>query len=70
MTNKHFDAILDKNAIAREIREYLKTGKANDIDSQVFFSHLIDNLCGIENYIGRGNQPSIDEILTSDRSDI
>lgn len=59
MTEKHFKAILAKNNIAKEIFE-------NESES-ISRKWIMSNLRDIEAYIGEGNQPSIDDIISLDK---
>lgn len=52
MTDKHFNAILAKNDIAREIA----SGEPN-------FDYILACLRQIESYIGEANQPDVNEIM-------
>lgn len=58
MTEKHFNAILAKNEIARAIRD----GSINDRTEQA-----VACLRDIESYIGEANQPSVDEIINDEK---
>ena len=58
MLEKKFNAILSKNDIARGIK-YYKKGEGLAVE------YLIARLQKIEDFIGNGNQPSINSILTS-----
>lgn len=58
MRKKHFDAILAKNDMAREIRTLIETG-----DCSINFIQYM--LKVIEDWIGEGNQPSVQEIWES-----
>jgi len=53
MTDKHHTAILAKNDIDREIRD----GEPISVNKVLACLHQI------EEYIGQGNQPSVDDIL-------
>lgn len=57
MNQKHFDAILAKNNIARELRDMLN----GDVASISFMRSCLKD---IEAYIGEGNQPSVEDIIT------
>ena len=57
MTNKHFKAILAKNCIVRELSDYTKDKEYLNIN------YILCQLKEIENYIGEGNQPSIENIF-------
>lgn len=61
MTNKHFDAILSKNELAKMIVENEGTGTLGEI--RVSTSQLKFHLMEIERFIGTGNQPSVFEII-------
>ena len=52
MTKKHFEAILAKNEIARDIAS-----------GDPSFDYILANLRQIESYIGQGNQPSVEDIM-------
>lgn len=52
MTTKHFDAIIAKNNIARE----LKSSEPN-------LGYIFWCLREIEDYTGEGNQPSVSDII-------
>ena len=56
MTKKHFNAILAKNNIAREMRDAIK-------GEPLSYSALRHALNDIEKYTGEGNQPCIFDIL-------
>jgi hypothetical protein len=56
MTDKHFDAILAKNQIARELKQSREDVSLNNIKKLLLI---------IEEYIGEGNQPSVEDILQS-----
>ena len=58
MTDKHFDAILAKNQIARELKQ-----KKDDVS----LTNIKNLLLIIEEYIGEGNQPSVEDILESEQ---
>ena len=60
MTNKHFNAILAKNELAREIRD---GGSTTKISAYKLQSALED----IEDYIGEANQPNIKSIINDER---
>lgn len=60
MKNNHFNAILAKNAIARE----LKVSK--NLHENINICYVIGKLQEIEKFTGEGNQPSIESILTSE----
>ena len=68
ISNKHFNAILAKNEIAREIRNYANEPAGNQQDLHISF--VVESLKEIEKYLGESNQPSINEIMTSERTDI
>ena len=57
MNKKHFNAILAKNRIASELKEYHQNGE------QPSYLVMVDDLLVIEKQIGEGNQPSVKEIL-------
>jgi hypothetical protein len=59
MTKKRFDAILAKNDIAREIKQL--RNNQEPISSNV----IIYALETIEQFLGEGNQPSINDILNT-----
>lgn len=63
ISDKHFNAILAKNSIAREIRG-CRDGET------ISTTAIVSDLKIIEEWIGQANQPSIEEILTSERKDI
>ena len=56
MSNRHFKAILAKNRIAEEVREYLD-------NKTVSVASLVDALQDIELYMGQGNQPEVLDII-------
>jgi hypothetical protein len=56
MKDKHFDAILAKNQIARELKQNREDISLNNIKKLLLV---------IEEYIGEGNQPSVEDILQS-----
>ena len=59
--DKLFTAILAKNDIARELRDY-NTGEPISV------SIVEECLRQIEEYIGTGNQPSVDDIINDEKS--
>lgn len=61
MTDKHFNAILAKNGIAREIRDKAKAWNSESMN----ISYIVKQLKEIEAYIGEANQPSVEDIITS-----
>lgn len=61
MTQKHFDAILAKNNIAKQLRDAEGTGTLGEV--KIDRARLLFYLREIETYVGEGNQPSIMEIL-------
>jgi len=61
MTDKKFNAILAKNDIAREVRNY-----QNDNERYVSVDMIRNALRDIEKYIGEANQPKIDDIISCD----
>jgi len=61
MTQKHFDAIIAKNNIAEVIRQ-IEKGEFESI-SELPMQALEFDLATIEEYIGTGNQPSVDEVI-------
>ena len=63
MTNKHFNAILAKNNIARAIRDY-KNAPQGSVEP-LSIIQIISDLCVIETYMGEGNQPSVNNIYDS-----
>ncbi len=65
ISEKHFNAILAKNEIARSIRDYERGDEIRFI-----LNTIVDNLKIIEEWIGESNQPTVKEILTSERKDI
>lgn len=68
MTQKHFNAILAKNNIAREVREYFNAPQGDR--EPIRIGYMINELKAIEEYIGEGNQPSVDSIINSERKDL
>lgn len=65
MTDKHFNAILAKNAIAKELGD-TPIGNMEAEDASMVRSSLVfisAQLQQIEDYIGQGNQPSIKDII-------
>lgn len=58
MKQKKFDAILAKNEIARELAEYVNSEYIN----VAYFYYKLQEL---ENYLGVGNQPSVEEIINN-----
>jgi hypothetical protein len=56
MTDKHFNAICAKNAIAHELKNYASGHNIN-------FGYVKARLKEIELYIGEGNQPSVESII-------
>jgi len=72
MTDKKFNAILAKNGIAREIRSYMDSANDSEDKSRepIFIQYIIRELKEIEKYLGEANQPSVEEIITSERTDI
>lgn len=65
MTQKHFDAIISKNAIAQEIRDGRACGEVGHVIVSTAF--LLTHLRWIEKYLGEGNQPSINDVLTGEQ---
>jgi len=63
MNNKHFDAILSKNELAKMIVENENTGTLGEI--KVSVSQLKFHLMEIERFIGTGNQPSVFDIINN-----
>ena len=66
MTNKHFDAILAKNCIARHIKDIksdIASGKEKRIKRAI--DYIVARLNEIEAYTGAGNQPSVNAIMES-----
>lgn len=61
----HFQAIFAKNEIARMIRDYI-----NGRDTSISTARLRHELRIIEKYTGELNQPSVEDIITSDRHDL
>ncbi len=61
MTDKHFHAVLAKNAIAEEIRDGEATGELGMVKVSSYVIHSA--LKAIERYIGEGNQPSVSSII-------
>lgn len=61
MTDKHFQAILAKNEIAKALRDYV------DSDEELAVNHVFAMLQEIEEYIGQGNQPSALDIYNDRR---
>jgi hypothetical protein len=59
MKDKHFDAILAKNQIARELKQNREDISLNNIKKLLLV---------IEEYIGEGNQPSVEDILQSNQN--
>jgi hypothetical protein len=56
MTKKHFNAILAKNNIAREIADC----RAGMLMNLGFIQHELE---AIESYIGQANQPTVSDII-------
>ena len=54
-----FNAILSKNCIARELRNF------KNFKEKISVDYVIARLQEIENFIGVGNQPNINSILKS-----
>lgn len=52
MTDRKFNAILAKNIIAREV-----------IKEEMNVKRIISCLKDIEDYLGEGNQPSVEDIV-------
>lgn len=63
-SDKHFEAILAKNDIAREIKNYYN---GEDIISEKF---ILNCLKTIEEFIGESNQPSIKNIIECKKYDL
>lgn len=59
MTKKHFNAILAKNDIARELKK-----------DQPNLGFIKVCLLDVEKYTGEGNQPSVTEIINCDKYDL
>ena len=68
MYNKKFNAILAKNNIAREIRNYFDAPQGER--EPIHISYCINELKEIEKYLGEGNQQSVDSIINSERRDL
>ena len=66
MTGVHFDAILAKNLIARELRQYLRPIYGQEFERELNANYIIELLKDIELYTGEGNQPSVVDIITSE----
>lgn len=64
MTNKRFDAITSKNAIAQELREGASCGELGMV--KVNTRLLLTHLRWIEKYTGTGNQPSVDDVYAGE----
>jgi len=64
MTDKKFNAILAKNEIARELREWMNLSREEKASFGV--GTIIFNLKEVERYLGESNQPSIIEIIEED----
>ena len=70
MNDKHFDTILAKNEIARELKRW-KNDLSYPAEVRKFFrqsvsmDYLLHKLEEIEAYVGTGNQPSVKEIMES-----
>lgn len=58
-TDKHFDAILAKNDIAREVRDSIQQGERMSTNA------ILYALNQIEAYIGESNQPSVNDIVNT-----
>ncbi len=66
MKNKYptkFDAVIAKNEIAREIREYINAPQGKR--EPIHILYIISNLEDIEKYLGQMNQPSVRDIIDS-----
>ena len=63
MNKKHHEAILAKNMIARKIKEYYDKPTHTRNISRFELSNMLFHLECIQEYIGEGNQPSIDSIM-------
>ena len=61
MTDKHFNAILAKNAIARLIGRYWDSKNEDGSHEPLYLFHILGELKTIEAYIGQGNQPSVQD---------
>ncbi len=72
MTDKKFNAILAKNNIAREVRDYLKSNTYSEDGSRepIHITHIIGELKAIEKYIGEANQPSVESIIGCEEFDL
>jgi hypothetical protein len=64
MTQKHFDAIIAKNQIARLVRQINRREFENI--NELPLNDLAFQLQEIEKYIGQGNQPSVYDIMNSE----
>ena len=66
MSEKHFDAILAKNAIARFIRNW-KNDQTTATPEPLRMYHIVGELIAIENYIGEANQPCVKDIVEDEK---
>lgn len=64
MTQKHFDAIISKNAIAQELRDGEDCGVAGHVI--VSTAIIVTHLRYIEKYLGEGNQPSVADVIAGE----
>jgi hypothetical protein len=62
MNNKQFDAILDKNILARYIKRGVNYGNIRPVDAE----YIIYMLGEIERYTGVANQPTVDSIFNAE----
>lgn len=70
MSDKKFNAILAKNNIAREVRDYLNSSSRSEDGSRepIFIKYIVHELKELESFLGEANQPSVADILSSDYS--
>ena len=61
MKDEHFDAILDKNNIARTLKAWKK--ELQEIDFPI--DSVLWRLGAIESFIGQANQPTVESIFNS-----
>lgn len=58
MTDAHFNAVLAKNKIAEEMKNYKEDG--------INVGFILERLNDIEKYIGTANQPTVEDTFNSE----
>lgn len=60
MDDLHFNAVLAKNDIARQLKDYQQDG--------ISIERVMACLNDIEEFIGQANQPTVEDIFNSDQN--